>query len=610
MGKASPVLFCHPQRSLKCLVHGDDFVVSGEPVDLVWMQNELEAKLEINTTILWDEPGMSKEVKIMNRKLCWHDGVGIPYEADQKQSSAKQGHSIWHLWKSPCPKRMRRMCEIKQMTMWRRGSWESCEWRNNRWSDRFWALPKPLGIEHWQQLPIFLPSTEETSWTAQKNWHVTWQHQQQQTGRRWWDWGGIWKTDQEFDCGRNFKERRVNLKRTQTQIGYVAEEHVAVLQEDTQLQDLISLECVQNTSCCGSQFSGSRIVRLSEIVGRNNGTHLDVERLRLTHEWIGTGDASASLAIVGRRGLGKLRHLDTNYLWIQEKAAKGDLNFKKVFGVDNGADLFTKSLSWNETQSHIHKLSSQFIQNDISVNYVGARPNGVNLPPILQEMGLAGRRNLAAWTRTDMSSRTRRTTTKSGLVWSDVVARVTADAINGEILDSALAREITRSLEHTPLEGGPRDIQTILVFKASKVKSPSTILQDSVRQGWVRVYGEYNSWNFRHFGSETFGERAVLESECEVPVVWVQVPLLLPWCSMSTAVGLSVSLDLLRNWSVSSIRCGECVIALVALWCAGKRLVFSFPCLVIALSIVTTSHALAQVKWLSALCRTRTRYIC
>ena len=30
---------------------------------LVWMRNELESKLEINTTILGDEPGMSKEVK-------------------------------------------------------------------------------------------------------------------------------------------------------------------------------------------------------------------------------------------------------------------------------------------------------------------------------------------------------------------------------------------------------------------------------------------------------------------------------------------------------------------------------------------------------------------
>ena len=213
----------------------------------------------------------------------------------------------------------------------------------------------------------------------------------------------------------------------------------------------------------------------------------------------GVGDASAALAIVARRGLDKLRQLDTNYLWLQDKAAKGDLNFKKVAGVDNGADTFTKSLSWNEIQRHIHKLSSQFVQNEISVNNVGARPNGVNLPRILQEMGLAGDRNLA-----------RRTTMKGGPVGSDVVARVTADAVSGEILDSELARDTTRSLEHTPLEGGPRDIQTILVFEASRVKSPSPILQDSVRRGRVRGYGQHNSCNC---WAEMFGERTVLESE-------------------------------------------------------------------------------------------------
>ena len=168
------------------------------------------------------------------------------------------------------------------------------------------------------------------------------------------------------------------------------------------------------------------------------------------------GDASAALAIVARRRLGKLRHLDTNYLWIQERAAEGDLNFKKVTGVDNGADLFTKTLSWNEIQNHIHKLSSQFVQNEINVNYVGTRPNGVNLLRVLQDLGIAGDRNLAAWTRTDMSSRTRRTTMKGGHVWNDVIARVTADAVSGEILDSELARDITRSLEHTPLEGASR----------------------------------------------------------------------------------------------------------------------------------------------------------
>ena len=109
------------------------------------------------------------------------------------------------------------------------------------------------------------------------------------------------------------------------------------------------------------------------------------------------GDASAALAIVARRGLSKLRHLETTYLWIQEKAGKGELNFKKVAGVDNGGDSFTKTLSWNEIQCHLHKLSSQFVQNEINVNYVGAQPTRVNLPQVLQELGIAGDRNLAAW---------------------------------------------------------------------------------------------------------------------------------------------------------------------------------------------------------------------
>ena len=31
---------------------------------------------------------MSKEVKILNRKLCWHDGAGISCEADKKHAEA------------------------------------------------------------------------------------------------------------------------------------------------------------------------------------------------------------------------------------------------------------------------------------------------------------------------------------------------------------------------------------------------------------------------------------------------------------------------------------------------------------------------------------------
>ena len=88
-------------------MHGDDFVVSGEPVDLVWMRNEVESKLEISTSILGDGPGMSQEVRIPNIKLCWHDGVGTSYDADQKHAGAiirETGASNLTLLKIPMSK--------------------------------------------------------------------------------------------------------------------------------------------------------------------------------------------------------------------------------------------------------------------------------------------------------------------------------------------------------------------------------------------------------------------------------------------------------------------------------------------------------------------------
>ena len=53
-------------------------------------------------------------------------------------------------------------------------------------------------------------------------------------------------------------------------------------------------------------------------------------------------DSSAALAIVARRGNGKLRHVRVGHLWVQERAQAGELLYKKVRGEQNPADLLTK----------------------------------------------------------------------------------------------------------------------------------------------------------------------------------------------------------------------------------------------------------------------------
>ena len=56
------------------------------------------------------------------------------------------------------------------------------------------------------------------------------------------------------------------------------------------------------------------------------------------------GDASAALAIIKRKGLGRTRHIDTGLLWIQQSAAEGRLSYHKALGTVNPADLMTKHL--------------------------------------------------------------------------------------------------------------------------------------------------------------------------------------------------------------------------------------------------------------------------
>ena len=67
-------------------------------------------------------------------------------------------------------------------------------------------------------------------------------------------------------------------------------------------------------------------------------------------------DSSAAMGISARQGLGKLRHLDTHCLWIQQAVRSGRITIRKVKGEYNPADLFTKHLGSQEKVNQLVKL--------------------------------------------------------------------------------------------------------------------------------------------------------------------------------------------------------------------------------------------------------------
>ena len=67
-------------------------------------------------------------------------------------------------------------------------------------------------------------------------------------------------------------------------------------------------------------------------------------------------DASAAVGICRRRGLGKIRHLATADLWVQDKVRSGAFVLSKIQGSDNPSDSLTKCVERPLLSKHIEAL--------------------------------------------------------------------------------------------------------------------------------------------------------------------------------------------------------------------------------------------------------------
>ena len=70
-------------------------------------------------------------------------------------------------------------------------------------------------------------------------------------------------------------------------------------------------------------------------------------------------DATAAIGMAHRQGLGKTRHVDAQYLWIQQEIAERRLALEKVRTDANSADLLTQPLSREVIDKHLVTLGVQ-----------------------------------------------------------------------------------------------------------------------------------------------------------------------------------------------------------------------------------------------------------
>ena len=63
-------------------------------------------------------------------------------------------------------------------------------------------------------------------------------------------------------------------------------------------------------------------------------------------------DSSAARAFASRRGLGRQRHVQPRYLWLQERVAALHLSIQKIKTTHNIADVLTKAASREKLERH------------------------------------------------------------------------------------------------------------------------------------------------------------------------------------------------------------------------------------------------------------------
>ena len=95
-----------------------------------------------------------------------------------------------------------------------------------------------------------------------------------------------------------------------------------------------------------SEASG--VVAMSEDFGDRGEAYLDA-------------DASAAIGVANREGLGRIRHLDTQSLWLQQALRKRRLGLGKVLGTESPSDLMTKHVDSKLLGEHVHSMGCVFV---------------------------------------------------------------------------------------------------------------------------------------------------------------------------------------------------------------------------------------------------------
>ncbi len=322
-GNACPNLFFHPARDIVCSVHGDDFTSSGPKPQLDWLETVIAREYEI-TIGPRIGPGANdaKEGRALNRVVRWCSGC-IEYEADPRQAErliAECGLEGAKSVATPGVKAtFRELEEDAGLRKELHTAFRGAAARGN-----YLVADRIDGQFACKEICRYMANPTAHAWRALKRLcryfsgapRLVYEFKQQSVGcidtYTDTDWAG---------CPRTRKSTSGGV----VMLGQHTMKHWSSTQTSTAL------------SSGEAEFAG--VIRGA---GQGLGYQSLLKDLGITAPLRVWTDSSAAIGICSRQGLGKMRHLDTHTLWIQQAVRSGRVDLRKILGEENPADLLTK----------------------------------------------------------------------------------------------------------------------------------------------------------------------------------------------------------------------------------------------------------------------------
>ena len=186
-------------------------------------------------------------------------------------------------------------------------------------------------------------------------------------------------------------------------------------------------------------------------------------------------DASAALGVVNRVGLGKFRHVHTNWLWIQDKNSRKEIEYCKTPGTENPADVLTKPVDNITLTKHCATLGMEFPdennQEGFQLGNLSKDSNNSNNnvgkdepDTVIRE--IANELNAKVWLREDLGTYCLRRSNKTGPRWNNVIARITVDNDSRRVIRIEGKEDLDTQVSYHKQWTHPRNTSTALVYRA------------------------------------------------------------------------------------------------------------------------------------------------